>query len=312
MIQINQNEPTEHYFSAETIYHQFLAVALFIKQYALIDEVVKLPYLSRIKKAKHLDITVVKKRLINGWNTEKILITNKQLLLNDDNYFVLQWAFPQAYYSVFSTTLAYFNSVGFTEESHTNVLRKVGEIMNQGYYPAFLSFYCNGTKKNTSYKNIQLHKDISHWGVRLYDNASVENKICQLLRTTRSQQLDDKREDLKKNFTNNKNLPKLKLTEQDWEKVSEKTGYTTIFNYLYRKRIKSNYQDVEVFGYEGIKSSQINNCLLRIVNAINLTHESFIYKAIGFENYNSIYESFYQGKNEEFLEKRFKLINNHL
>ena len=312
MIISTSQENYELYFSAETTYHQFLAVAIYFRQYNFIDEISKLPYLTKIKGTKNLDLNLIKKWLVNGWNTEKILITNKQLLLNDDNYFVLQWSFPQAYYSVFATTLAYFSSVGYTENSHTAVLKKLGEIIHSGEYPSFLSFNASGTKKNMNYHNIDCHSTNKTWGVSSFDTDSVENKICQFLRTTRKIQLDEKREDMKKNFLTSKHQPKKKIDESEWEKVSQKTGYTTIFNFIYRKRIKANYRDIDTFNYEGIKSSQINNCLLRIVSAINLTNESFVYKAIGLDNYNKIFQGFYKGVNDSFLEKRFGLINNNI
>jgi len=60
----------------------------------------------------------VRKWATNGWNTERILRLTADLLPSDQLENALQWAFPQAYYSVFALTLALYKTTGQTETSH--------------------------------------------------------------------------------------------------------------------------------------------------------------------------------------------------
>ncbi|MEX0980486.1 MAG: hypothetical protein WD577_11935 [Bacteroidales bacterium] len=299
--------------SAETNYKQFLAIATYFRHHKILEELCTLDYFnSRLKKSKAYSYNDVRKWLFNSWNTERILLLNSSLLELDNNYFILQWSFPQAYYAAFASTLAFFKTVGYTENSHSAVLRKFGCLVAENKYPPGISFYCDGTKSNPHYHNINFTAIQSAMELNIFCYNSVQDKICQFLKTTRKIQLELKREEsgMKKKFLTKSGQQKKNLAESEWRQISKSLGYTTILNMLYRKRIKANYQDVETFNYEGIRSHQINKCLNNIVNNINLTHETMIYKAIGFEEYNEIYQAYGKGKNIEFLDKRFQMINN--
>ena len=302
-------------FGAETNYKQFLALATYFRHHKIVDDLLNMDYFNnRLRKSSTYNKQTVRKWLFNSWNTERVLILNTRLLETDNNYFILQWSFPQAYYAAFASTLAFFKTVGYTEESHTSVLRKFGSLVAEDRYPNGISFYCTGTKSNPEYHNIECTAVQSALELNIFDYESVKNKICQFLKTTRKQQLDLKRleNSVKKLFRTKGGQIKSNLTESDWEKVAEMIGNTSLLNLLYRKRIKANYQDIDTFNFEGIKSVQINRCLNNVVFNINLTHESMIYKAIGFDDFNSIYQDFCRGRETDFLDKRFEMINNSI
>ncbi|HEX8548480.1 MAG TPA: hypothetical protein VF691_16075 [Cytophagaceae bacterium] len=111
-------------------------------------------YYHRIRRAKTANLEEIRKRLFNGWNTEKILHLNKKLFEDSSNSFALQWAFPQAYYSTFSLTLAYFQAIGHQQLSHTSVLKQFSKLVTEGKYPDVISFYTDGPRQDFSYNNI--------------------------------------------------------------------------------------------------------------------------------------------------------------
>lgn len=84
-------------------------------------------------------------------------------------------------------------------------------------------------------------------------------------------------------------------------------NYTTIFHFLYRLRIKSNYKDVEIFLAEApdneIKS--FSNCLREINDYTNILLEMMILKKIGKNNFIGIIDEYCKkNKNAECLQKR--------
>ena len=191
---IENAQEQELLFGAETNYKQFLALATYFRHHKIIQDLLSLDYFTNnLRKSSTYNKSIVRKWLFNSWNTERVLLLNTKLLETDNNYFILQWSFPQAYYAAFASTLAFFKTVGHTEESHTAVLKKFGTLISESKYPKGLSFYCNGTKSNPTYHNIEFTAIQSAMELNVFDYDSVKNKICQFLKTTRKQQLDLKR-----------------------------------------------------------------------------------------------------------------------
>jgi len=300
--------------SADVTYKQFLAIATYFRHFNPIDDLLGMTYFQNLNRCRLYSRHSVRKWLFNAWNTERILRFNSDLLQEDNNYFILQWSFPQIYYSAFSSTLAYFKTVGYTEESHTNVMKKFALLVTEDKYPNSIKFSCSGRKDAIIYHSIAFTDTPNAMELNIFDIESVMNKICQFLKTTRKIQIDEKRNDtnVKKKFKTSNGQIKSRLTSYDWDEVSKMIGHTTLLNLLYRKRIKANYRDIDTFNFEGIRSYQINKCLVNIINTFNLIHEAMIYKSLGFDEYNTIYEAYIRGNNIKFLSRRYEIINNNI
>ena len=306
------------FFKATTTYNQVLALAIYMKRHHnSMEEINATIKSSRIKQSKTYDRPEVIKWLKNSWNTEKIMRVSNLILEDSENQYALQWSFPQAYYSIFSSITAFFKVVGFTETSHVAIIKKFGELCRTNKYPAHMNFYSTGHYKNVEICNINCDNLEKEFHLMMLKKESCESKICQLLKNTRTKQLYDLRNEnsVRKLFQVNKKgikTEKKSLTNDDWNKISEMRKETTLLNFLYRKRIKSNYQEVDTFTYEKIKSASIHKALISIVNELNLVHESFIYVALGADEYAKIISSFLDTKHCEFLEKRTDLIINNI
>ena len=304
-------------YGAEMTFRQFIALTNFLKFHNPIDEIKGNDYFNKLRCAKNIEPDSVKKWIFNGWNTERILRANDNFISIEDNFFALQWSFPQAYYSVFMLTLSYMTLKGQNTTSHAGIMNKFGEFISTGKYPKMISFYCKGTKKNPEYCNIQKHPSHSSLEFDHSSKDSCETQICQFLKATREILLDEKRNDqnVAKKFVAGKGKnkhTKISLSETDWQSIAKDIGVTNILHLLYRKRIKSNYRDIDSFTYENLKADYIHKSLIGIVKTLNLIHEAYIYKIIGSKKYLDYYSEYTKRMELPFLDKRIEKLNNEI
>ena len=139
---------------------------------------------------------------------------------------------------------------------------------------------------------------------------TVNNQICQFLKSTHELQLAEKAKQMK--FETSKGKRKKKLSKENWDIVANKIGRTNLYNLLYRKRIKANYQDIDIFTYKRLRGNDILNYLIEIVNVLNTINELIIAKALGTNSYKSLHQLAVKGINHDFVKNRFNLILDRL
>lgn len=299
----------ELWFKSEMTYRQFRALAHKVHASDIENEIIDLYFYKNIRKAKKPNISNVERWLINAWNTEYILSLNT-IIIGKGHSFALQWAFPQAYYSFFGTVLALFITLGYTENSHTSVIKKFGTLIKENKFPETISFYADGWRKKIHYVNINKPSDLNSIDLDLERPETIDNQICQFLKSTRELKLNEKTPDLIKSLKikTKKGKYKKRLSPTDGNRISEKVGITTILDLLYRKRIKANYKDIEIFTYNKLKGEEILSDILIIINRLNLINETYIAKAIGESKYKNIFDSFIKNVNSPILKERFETI----
>jgi hypothetical protein len=230
------------------------------------------------RAANALDKRIVGGWLRNGWSTEYLLELNRDSLKGESLRHSLHWAFPQAYYSVFALTLAYFKATGLPEDSHKAVIKKFGQEVMEARYPEALCFAA--TKAEPIVFNGLLSTQLSSSIAFDRDNpATVDGQIAQFLNATRKLELKGRKSDISlKTKTGTKRKV---FRAQDWRQVAEKLGPTSLLSLLYRKRIKANYQDIDTFLHYEIEPTSLYEDLLCVVGAVNFVHEVLIAKAVG-------------------------------
>lgn len=287
LIKLISREQEELNFKARMTQIQFTSLAEKLHKQTLLRELASLKYFCDFKKSSSCSIEEVKKWIVNGWNTEYLLRINALKLEEEALRNSLQWAFPQAYYSVFTICLAYFKVAGLTELSHTSVISKVGKLMSVGKYPLTFSFLADGGK-NRNFINISridlpstiYYKDVPE---------VIDSQICQFLNSTREMELDERKQ--KFGLKTKSGKKKTHYSETDWDAVSKSIGFTSVINLLYRKRIKSNYRDIETYLCLELDPDIVYQDLIKITSSINIIHEAFILKALGETVYNSFYKN---------------------
>lgn len=281
---IRQSINGERDCAATTTNNEFTALAIKIQPDAALSQLLQLPHFLSLSRRHTSDLSGIKNYLINGWNTERILRITADSLTADALPSGLQWGFPMAYYSIYSVALAYFKVAGYTESSHTAIIRKFGSLVTQGKYPPSVSFTAsgrgpcvfNGVKYDPAFSTLSKP-----------DGAEAADKmIACFLSGTRKQDLNEKKRDLK--LSTKKGKRKRAFNSADWSKVSEKLGATSLLSLLYRKRIKANYRDIDTFLSPQIDGPGIFDSLQQIVDTLNLIHEAMVAKIIGTVEFEKI------------------------
>ncbi len=283
-----QREEDEIFFRCEMNHRQFKSLEYHLVNSDIENEILNNKYyLNKLKNRTRSSLEEIEMWLKNSWNTEKILIENISVIENTGLSFAIQWAFPQAYYSVFGSILAMYKAIGFTETSHTSVLKKYGSLMEEGKLPEAIAIYCNGIKKDIQFHNIEKPEGIeNHMALDFNDYNTINNHICQFLKSTRLARLKEKAPAMK--FKTKAGTPRKSLRDEHWQIVSKSIGNTTFVDFLYRKRIKGNYQDIEIYNSPLFKGEEVLNSLCQIVSRINLVNETYTAQIIGLDKYREM------------------------
>lgn len=293
--------PDDASFAARMTQIQFRALGARLRTGRVQADVDSLPHFSRLRRGAQCQEQIVRQWLVNGWSTENLIRINRKNLEGDALAHSLHWTFPQAYYSVYALTMAYFQSVGFSEESHTAVIRKFGVESVSGRYPKTVAFALVGGKQRL-YHHIT---PLALPNTLQFDPtapAECDGRICQFLNATRQQDLSAKKTDMK--LRNAKGRVKRKLTPEDWEKVSDQLGPTSVLSLLYRKRIKANYRDIDSYLSPSLDAPRLFHDVLQTVLTCNFVHELYVVRALGV--------SAFQACLPPRIEKRFPFLEARL
>lgn len=295
------------WFKAEMTHRQFKALYHKLVESDIENEILNLNYFTNsLKPSKNLQLQEVEMWLKNSWNTENVLFHNSSIIQSTGQSFAMQWAFPQAYYSAFCSILAFYKSVGFTQSSHTQVLKEFGYLVATGKYPQSICMYSSGSKKSLTYHNIDkpiIEKSIE---LDLDKPETVDNQICQFLKSTREMKSDNQAPKMKFKSTNGK--PRKNLTAEMWNTVSDSIGHTTIMDLLYRKRIKANYLDIDTFNSKEFKAEEVLENLCGVINRLNLVNETFVAKAIGIKEFDKLLAKHMESVSNEIVGKRYLIL----
>ena len=88
--------------------------------------------------------------------------------------------------------------------------------------------------------------------------------------------------------------------------VTDRLGPTTIFDILYRLRIKSNYRDVQTFMEADINFVEFHRCLQTVVGYLNFIHEAYIAKALGKNRFTALMNDFPNHPTDSVIKARWE------
>ncbi|RCS28216.1 hypothetical protein DUT90_01135 [Polaribacter sp. WD7] len=277
-------------------------------------ELKKNPYYNSIKiKNKQFDIKEVKKLLWNSWSTEYAYRIGEKINNNDYYKFSLHWNFPQAYYSVYLSMTAFHETQGVANEQHEKSIKLFGNSVKDKHYPLAISFYVSGLKDEFEYFGLPKFKGFPKENSVLSKIECLEDAELQLatfLKTTRKKNAEDKRKRLEKqnhkDFRTDKGQFRKTFKKEHWDIIYKSIPTTSVFNLLYRLRIKANYRDIESFINADIDFKSFHKSLGKLIYYLNFVHEAYIAKAIGIDNYEKILNEFPSHLNRETAIKRFE------
>jgi hypothetical protein len=284
---------------------QFVALESKLQLDAILPELASLSRPKSHRRQDEFDASSVVMWLRNGWSTEMLLRHNEAAFPSRGRAFALHWAFPQAYYSAFAIATAFFKARGSNEASHAAVIRRVGEDMKAKKYPKTMSFLALGGLPEILYLNIAKHPAACTLAFSRHDPDTVDTQIAQFLCSTRSQDLRSYKPKMKLKTKAGK--PKKSFTREDWDRVSERLGPTSILSLLYRNRIRANYGEIDTYLSEDLDTDAVFHALVHIVHCLNLVHEAHLCSVVGPEVYEQL-SSTAKASDHVFLADRRKSV----
>lgn len=295
--------------AASVIFNQINAIRRHFEHTPIDEQILEvMPTLQRYQRKKDLTKDFAK-WLKNSWNTERVLRISHDLL--QENSFALQWSFPQAYYAVFCSLQALITAQGNSCQTHQTALKDFSAKIQQKMYPLCMSFSVSGGLSNFSFHNLAYDAKKQVLSYNQFDEESVISQIGHFLSSTRNKNIDEAKKEARSNnkkFRTKNGAKPHRLTKEQSEEVAKKVENTTLLHLLYRKRIKSNYRDVDVFQSENLDASRINADLAYIVSRINFFHELFLSQIIGRQRFQEEYALFDPNGEIDWLRKRIDKV----
>lgn len=240
-----------------------------------------------------------RKILCNSWHTE-VLMRFPGMLDESMIRYSNHWVPVQLYYSIYLMASSYFYLCPEAFPSkHPDVLRRIANMIERKQLIRPWSFYATGGITKSDARIVGIKTDLpkcSNIGV-IVDPREAAAILNMFLRTTRNSQYLSKRDEWLNNKDNRKrNGQKYsKIPSEKSHNIISKMRMTTVFDGLYRLRIRSNYQDADNFYTDKITDGDAReyyDACLNIANHTLCLFESKIINKIGFEEYRKYADGF--------------------
>lgn len=249
----------------------------------------------------------IKKLLFNAWNTELVLVLPSSISGEFAKY-ANHWSPVQAYYSTYLALQAYFRCRGLTPpRDHSAALNMIAaQIYKENLFPTFWNVCCDKdpTLQGAHYPNLpagvavtQINplttpapQDFWHW-------------YGMLLRTTRKRQFEKKLKESGKQFKTKKGKPRRRFTARHKAQVLGGLRPTTIFDFLYRLRVRSNYEDADAFilgTMSQADAEEFNNGLCTLTSTTLFLLELHIAARIGGSNIGIFVDEFMKADRQSY------------
>jgi len=268
--------------------------------------VVALPSMTPPATAKP-DLSQVQTSLVNAWGTELLLAFGGQLASEEELLRLMNnWAVVQAYYVGYHAVQALLAARGQKRpESHPKTQAQFAALWADRtlQLPPWTLASCDGGWCNPPPQHA-IDDSLSQWS--RCDSHSCWSLAAKALRTTREEVVperlsaardrkrvanrkawreeEQRRVDMGKRPHKEPDWPRPQLTAAEKREVHGKVRSYTVLDYLYRLRIKTNYEDAGMF-IEGpedhLSSRNVHNDLVAIAGCTLLVHELHIAAAVG-------------------------------
>ena len=205
------------------------------------------------------------------------------------------WLPVQAYYAIHGAGLAAMISLGQSEPSNHRAFRASFSEVASNYLPApFNAQCCKGPKPqdftfsclNTSPNYVLEYNNLSN---PIYSGA-LDCAIGKCLSTTRNKFLEELFDKARHTQTTKKR-GRRNLSIQEKQNLTKKLHATSLIDFLYRMRVRSNYDDPDIYLYA---HGQVNDAVKHYNDLVFLTQalfsvlSSIIMKKIGKAAFGSI------------------------
>jgi len=156
------------------------------------------------------------------------------------------WAPVHAYYAVSGAARAWLTSQGQPTTSHATTLKAIGsEVQGRHLYPPPWDVFCSGCchDGSHSFQHAPPGETPANSGVLLSnpDLSTFWSRYLKMLETTRRHSLDRRFDEWKRQ------QGKKRMLQSQKQAVAAAVPPTTLFDFLWRLRVRSNYHGVEPY-----------------------------------------------------------------
>lgn len=201
----------------------------------------------RLKLRRDLDKEAISRLLTISWASE-VQLRLGALVQPTMLRFSNAWAPVFSYYAVYMAMQAWFclNRMGNLTDDHTSSLRTISHnVVFRDLFPLPWAVYCTGCPqlKESTFERVPGDQD-AHAHVELLSRPSMASfwpRYCKMLETTRVRRLE-------RNFREwKRSRDRRAIRADEKRKVDSNLSPTTLFDFLWRLRVRSNYKDVGSF-----------------------------------------------------------------
>lgn len=267
---------------------------------SFLDQITANRAFKKIQTKKDLDIKKISKILRNAWYTEFQM--NQLTLTTEFAGFSLHWAQVYTYYSCYLQIRAYLISQKQeVNPKHRTTLKHFSQELDKrrDLFPSPWSLLC---EKNPD-DNLFINKNSDFTNNHQLSNKAKENPIdnfSKFLKTTRKKELERKYSEWKKENS------KKRISPQQKKIIIGNTPPTSIYDCLYRLRIRANYENADTFIFSSIPdedAEKFHKSLQNIVWISSLILETITAKYLSHKNYVQIIEKYKETMNSKILIK---------
>lgn len=187
-----------------------------------------------------------------AWSTE-ILLSMPLRLVGAESLarYANAWAPVQAYYAVHSALQAAAVSSGMQIETHRRALNFISNFVSTTKWVP--DVYCYSCRGLPVLENVQFPR-IPPCGLNISNlrrpqgSEEARSLVMTCLKTTRRESAIERRDDVLKSPPKPKAKTKRRnVSQAAWKSAEAGWAPTTLFDFLYRMRIRCNYQETESF-----------------------------------------------------------------
>lgn len=211
----------------------------------------------KLRPSPHFDRDTAWPHLRRGYLTLRLM---QEIPVNEMPEFAMAsalWLPVQAYYAVHGYGLALLAATGNSASlprTHGAFMNAAGDRIVERWFPEPFSAVLRGGYYGWRHltgdlKGIPDRRGDIRSGLNLGRpcQATREAHVAQCLDTTRRRLIDDKLEDARRKRARQSGKKMARLSSQRQVEIANSIGPTTVFDYLYRVRVKSNYEDTTMY-----------------------------------------------------------------
>jgi hypothetical protein len=262
---------------------------------ALPREIAASEAFSKLQGKPGVDLHELGRLLRIGWFSELQLLLPSEF--PESVTYANHWAPVQAYYAVYLAIRAYLHASGqIIPHVHASTLKAIAREIHQrqGLFPLPWRVLCVGNPESKFPECVGLPtgariEKISPLSSPRGLGFSFWSSLVLLLKTTRERQLVALNQQWKRDHSRKRVSPEAKRAH------IRNLAPTSIFHALYRFRIRSNYEDADVFLMGALDESEarrFNDSIRNVTWSSMIVLEMLIARCIGKKKYEEIIQSF--------------------